>query len=140
MFTTGYFWINIRSLNSVLVRNGLWKLTICVYHWYIIIVKSQNLGYQLKDYPVIYASTETRTGLWLLAAELSIVCRSGYAIFLLMGMILNKVDNINFPKAIWLFMLDFRGSIELSYNSRGAKRIAFIGHISGFSVVLCIAL
>ena len=57
-----------------------------------------------------------------------------------MGMILNNVVYIDFPRAIWLSMLDFRGYIELSYNSRRAKRIAFIGDISGFSVVLCIAL
>ena len=57
-----------------------------------------------------------------------------------MGMILNYVVYIDFPRAIWLSMLDFRGYIELSYNSRRAKRIAFIGDISGFSVVLCIAL
>ena len=57
-----------------------------------------------------------------------------------MGMILNYDVYIDFPRAIWLSMLDFRGYIELSYNSRRAKRIAFIGDISGFSVVLCIAL
>ena len=57
-----------------------------------------------------------------------------------MGMILNNVVYIDFPRAIWLSMLGFRVSIELSYNSRRAKRIAFIGDISGFSVVLCIDL
>ena len=58
----------------------------------------------------------------------------------LMGMILNNVVYIDFLRAIWLSMFGIRGSIELSYNSRRAKRIAFIGDISGFSVVLCIAL
>ena len=42
----------------------------------------------------------------------------------------NGIDLSNdLPKAIWLSMLDFRGHIELSYNSRRAKRIAFIGDI-----------
>ena len=71
-----------------------------------------------------------------MAAELSIVCRFDYLIFLSVGMILYYHGGMNI--IFLLGLMAYVGPVELKYlNDAGRANInAFFGNISGDSLVL----